>query len=135
MPVAVGLTAADSATTVVIVPTGVSQLDVPLDSFVPYTSQLDPDNWVLDRHSAGIMTVRLPPAVADQAYTFVLEGSSNAGISYWEKTSGTPAWVSISSTGILSGTPPATGIYTVNVRLHDNNGVIADASLRSGGFV
>jgi Putative Ig domain len=43
--------------------------------------------------------------------------------------SGTPSWLSLSATGVLSGKPTTSGTYTVTVTVKDILGNIATQSL------
>ncbi len=124
MPVEIGLIAADSATTSVIVPAGDSMATFPMGNFVPVVSTLDPDNWVLNYQSTSIETVSLAPAILNEPYSFTLLQSSTSGS--WQKISGA-SWITVSGTGVIQGTPPATGVYPVSVRL-TRSGISIDAA-------
>jgi len=63
-----------------------------------------------------ITTTALPPAVATQAYSFQLKAKSTLNSYTWTASSALPAWLSLSSSGLLTGTP-ALGQETAGVGL------------------
>lgn len=70
----------------------------------------------------SIVTSALPDAMQSSAYTFGMTGSGGTLPYTWSLTVN-PSWLSINaSTGVLSGTPSATGPVPVTVRLADNGG-------------
>ena len=130
MPVDIQLTSADSATTTIRLPMGTSEMSFPLGGFVPATANFDVDDWIMKDRRATIRTANLPNAVEGLPYSAALQGSSGESGLSWQKQSGTPAWVSVSSSGIVSGTPPAPGIYPVNVRLQDGSAAAVTANFK-----
>lgn len=121
MPVQVRFTDAANNTTTVKVPAGSSTFIAQMGNFVPLTAELDPDRWILKNLRANINTSSLPKAIVGQPYAGVLSGDSDAGSLSWTKVTG-PAWLSISSSGVISGTPPTAGNHLFSVRLTNNSG-------------
>jgi hypothetical protein len=101
-----------------------------LGTFLPRTIVLDPGNWILNDNSASINSVSLPSGAAGFPYSAAITGTSTATPITWSLRTGAPAWLTLSTGGILSGIPPAgNNIYSVPVRLTDNNGITRDADL------
>jgi hypothetical protein len=70
-----------------------------------------------------ITTSRLPDAAANTGYTQTLTASNGAGSITWSLVGGTlPAGLSLSSGGIISGTPTTTGTTSITVQATDSNG-------------
>lgn len=67
-----------------------------------------------------ISNTALPDGQPNVAYTTTIQGTGGAYPYTWS-LSGNPAWLSIDSTGILSGVPPASGSFPFIVSLSDNN--------------
>lgn len=61
----------------------------------------------------------LPPATAGRAYTSQISAAGGLPPNNWSLQGSPPAWVSISTGGLLSGTPPAAGTATIRVRVSD----------------
>jgi hypothetical protein len=64
----------------------------------------------------------LPYAVAGSPYSQQLTANSSIGSPTWSLVDSPPSWLSISPTGLLSGTPPAnaaTPELDVDVSVHD----------------
>ena len=76
----------------------------------------------------SINTSSLPDAVQGAAYSTVLTGVSGTTPYIWSATV-LPAGLTISSGGVISGTPTGTGTSTVNIKLTDASGAIAIAPL------
>jgi hypothetical protein len=64
-----------------------------------YTLTIDP--------ALVISPASLPPATIGQAYSQQFTASGGSGLSYVFKATGLPIWLKLSSTGLLSGTPPS----------------------------
>src|ERR1700677_1650051 len=69
----------------------------------------------------AITTKLLPSAIAGTPYVIVLDATGGTPGYTWSITSGTlPSGVSLSgSTGVVSGTPTASGNYSLNVKVTD----------------
>ena len=87
-------------------------------------------------HTNFTLTVAAPPAIVlgsinlpatgytGAAYTGSATASGGIGTLAWSAT-GLPTGVSISSTGVISGTPLGTGVFNVTLSVQDNLGQIA----------
>ncbi|MBO9600651.1 MAG: putative Ig domain-containing protein, partial [Cohnella sp.] len=70
--------------------------------------------------SVAVTTTTLPQATKDWAYSVPLAASGGTGASTWSITDGSlPSGLQLDSSGLLSGTPTATGTYNVKVRATD----------------
>lgn len=80
---------------------------------------------------APTITSRMVPSGRQgTAYSATLEASGGSGALSWSITAGTlPAGLSLSSGGVLSGTPTATGAVRVTVRVTDGKGRSRSRSL------
>ena len=71
----------------------------------------------------------LPLGLVNAAYSGTLtKGGGQAPVTV-TKISGTAAWASVSAAGVVSGTPPATGNFTLGVRITDALGRVANATV------
>jgi len=59
----------------------------------------------------------LPDAFVGASYSYALSAVSDAGPVTWSANGALPAGLTLSSEGLLSGTPTAAGNYVINVRL------------------
>jgi uncharacterized protein (TIGR03437 family) len=66
-----------------------------------------------------ISTAALPPGVVGSAYRAALEATGGTPPYQWSSTGGLPAGLSISTAGVVSGTPTAAGTFNVSVRVQD----------------
>lgn len=71
----------------------------------------------------SITTAALPNGVTGQAYSVTLAGSGGSGNSanYSWSATGLPSTLTLSTAGVLSGTPTATGVYSVTITLRDTS--------------
>jgi len=70
-----------------------------------------------------ITTTSLPNAKVGQAYSATLTATGGSGNNMWLKESGTlPNGITLSQSGVLSGTPTTAGTHTVGVYVRSNNG-------------
>ncbi|OGT98056.1 MAG: hypothetical protein A2079_06070 [Geobacteraceae bacterium GWC2_48_7] len=67
-----------------------------------------------------IVTAAVPDGQPNVAYTTTVQGAGGAYPYSWS-LSNNPAWLTIDSNGIISGTPPASGTYSFALILTDNN--------------
>jgi hypothetical protein len=67
-------------------------------------------------------TSPLPPATIGAAYSQTLAATGGSGVYSWTAT-GLPAWLSLSTGGVLTGTPPALGIANFTITVTDSAGV------------
>jgi hypothetical protein len=67
-----------------------------------------------------ITTSSLPDAQADSPYSYTLSATGGTPPYTWSAVNGFPAWLTLSSGGILAGTPPAAGTYDLTVRVTDS---------------
>ena len=84
-----------------------------LGNVVPCEVELDPDNWVMKSQSLSINTCGLPRAQINKPYAYRLHASF--GTATWSGGTGLPSGLSLSSTGLITGTPTVPGTYSVNV--------------------
>jgi hypothetical protein len=78
-----------------------------------------------------VTTSSLPAAAAGQAYTATLAASGGTQPYTWLGTS-LPPWLTLTaSTGALSGTPPASGTFTVQVQVTDSTSPTPRTASRS----
>ena len=111
-----------STTTVRIENSSLSAVDtVDLGSSVPLEVDLDPDNWVLKSMGLSINTCSLGSISLNKPFQYRLQASYGAGGYTWTGGTGLPAGLSLSSSGLISGTPTAAGKYTVTVTVTDAN--------------
>ena len=77
-----------------------------------------------------ISTSSLSPATEGLAYSAALAASGGTPVYSWSGT-GLPAWLHVSSTGQLSGTPPpgSAATYSFNVSVQDSNSQSTGAAL------
>lgn len=79
--------------------------------------------------SLTITTISLPDATASVAYSQTLMASGGSGYT-WSITGGSlPVWASLSSGGIISGTPSGSGTASFTVRVTDSGGRTASQGL------
>jgi hypothetical protein len=71
----------------------------------------------------------LPEAEAGQQYAAQLQAVGGRGTLTWTLTGEAPAWMTVTATGALSGTPMAPGASTVTVAVADESGQEATRSL------
>lgn len=81
------------------------------------------DDWVdVDVVLGTPASVTLPNAAQGTPYAFVLQEQGGVGTLTWKQTGGTlPPGVSLSTGGILQGTPTATGTYSFTVSVTDSS--------------
>ena len=82
-----------------------------------------------------IETTSLPEGVVNHSYQAQLMGSGGAPPYTWTRTGGSlPPGLMLSSSGVVSGTPTSTGLFTFTVKLTDsqNNHVSGQVSLGVG---
>ncbi|HEV2577229.1 MAG TPA: putative Ig domain-containing protein [Acidobacteriaceae bacterium] len=85
---------------------------------VPLTVTSAPDNG----NSLGITTTSLPSGQVGVAYTDTFTASGGNSPYTWTVSSGTlPAGLTLSTTGVLSGTPTASGSYTFSITVTDSH--------------
>ncbi|HWE00175.1 MAG TPA: putative Ig domain-containing protein, partial [Bryobacteraceae bacterium] len=60
-----------------------------------------------------ITPATLPPAEVNQKFSYQFSATGPTGIGW--SMQGAPSWLTISSSGLLSGTPPATGAFGITV--------------------
>ena len=120
------LNAADGAVTsnMAIVPAGSGN-----DSVDAFASGSNPTQLLLDIASyfapvsgLGVQTVSLPNGTLNAGYSVPLVAIGGVPPYTWSKSSGSlPPGVSLSSSGVISGTPTATGEYDFEVLVTDSN--------------
>jgi len=78
----------------------------------------------------SVTTTTLPEAYVDAAYSTTLGGTGGLPPYQWRVSGGTlPAGISLSSGGVLSGTPTVAGTSSFTVELSDSNNVQTTANL------
>lgn len=69
-----------------------------------------------------IVTTALPGATRGVAYSLQLVGDGGLAPYTWSKSLGTiPSGMTLSTTGVLSGTPTVTGTFSITIKLLDKN--------------
>jgi hypothetical protein len=99
----------------------------------PISYSTDPDEWENARlqlaniiDSPAITTTSLPGGVTGVSYSQTLAVSDGMESCTWSVTSGTlPTGLNLSSSGVISGTPTATGISTFTVLVANGAGATA----------
>ena len=76
-------------------------------------------HWENATAAPTITTTSLPNGTVGEAYSQQLQASGGSGELSWEITSVTPPHFSLSSGGVLSGTPDSVGEYTFTVKVTD----------------
>ncbi|HUR08669.1 MAG TPA: putative Ig domain-containing protein, partial [Nonomuraea sp.] len=77
-----------------------------------------------------IITASLPDAVVGRAYNVTLQGADGAPPYTWAVATGSlPSGMSLSASGVLSGTPSAGGSFPLQVSLTDANNQVATKAL------
>jgi large repetitive protein len=72
---------------------------------------------------------QLPDAEVGQVYSAQLQAVGGRGTRTWTLSGPAAAWMTVSATGALSGTPPAAGASTVTVAVADESGQQATRQL------
>jgi uncharacterized protein (TIGR03437 family) len=67
----------------------------------------------------GVSTLSAPNATAGTKYTTTLLAAGNSGTTTWKATGGLPPGLTLSSAGVLSGTPLTGGSYSIAVTITD----------------
>jgi hypothetical protein len=71
----------------------------------------------------AISTTTLPPGLVGSAYNTTLNSTGGTGTITWSLAAGgaLPAGLTLSSTGVISGTPTASGVSTITLKITDNS--------------
>jgi hypothetical protein len=77
----------------------------------------------------AIVTTSLPPASVGQPYAEALQASGGSGSDTWSYSGSLPAGISLSSAGVLAGTPTSPGAYTLALAVTDAAGDTASQAL------
>jgi len=78
-------------------------------------------SWTVNPATLAITTTSLPPATAGVAYSVQLTATGGVTPYTWSITSGTlPTGIALSSSGLLSGTPTATGTFSLVIQVQDS---------------
>ena len=83
---------------------------------------------VSDGPPAPSISGELPPALVSSAYSARVPMTGGLNPNTFVKTSG-PTWVKVSASGVITGTPPATGTVNVGVKVTDRRGQTDTATL------
>lgn len=76
-----------------------------------------------------VASTNIPPATVNQAYGFTLTASNGSPPYSWSLSSGAlPPGLTLSSAGVISGTPLAPGMSTIDVQVQDGTGATATKS-------
>jgi uncharacterized repeat protein (TIGR03803 family) len=76
----------------------------------------------------SINTTSLPNGTTGTAYSQTIQASGGTGTLTFSATGNVPAGLTLSTTGVLSGTPTTPGSYTFTVTVKDSGGQIASAT-------
>lgn len=113
MPIDIQMTNASGATQTVVFNNAATASDtqsIDIGTFVPVSISFDPLNWVLKSKTLSINTCGLPNAIQNASYSRTLSASSSGT---WTTTGALPPGMSLSTGGVLSGTPTASGTYSI----------------------
>jgi hypothetical protein len=118
-------------------PTTTAGLSIPVtvtDSYGDTASQTETVSVGSTLTLAGIDStdgvIHLPPAVAGNAYVASLNAYGGAGSGYaYAATSGLPSWATLSSSGVLSGTPTVSGAVSPTVKVTDGSNTATASTL------
>ncbi len=130
--------AAGATQTLVVGNTAASQnYALDLGAFAAVEADLDPDSWVLrgtgtTQNLMGISlnTVGLPPGQAGVVYSRTLRASGGTSPYTFTATAGTlPPGMTLSTGGVLGGTPTAAGTYNIPFTVTDNAAATRSATL------
>ena len=94
-------------------------------SSTPFTSltyTVNNDSWVVTDLLLAKANVTLPNAALNVPYAYILQEQGGVGRLNWTLASGgLPPGITLSSSGIISGTPTASGIYTFTATVTDGS--------------
>ncbi|MHB8189110.1 MAG: putative Ig domain-containing protein [Ferrimicrobium sp.] len=76
----------------------------------------------------AITTTSLPTGASNEAYKSTLNATGGAGSYNWSAT-GLPSGLSMSTSGVISGTPTVSGTTTVSIAITDSGGASSTTSL------
>lgn len=80
--------------------------------------------------SLTVSTTAIPNAVQGQSYSFQLGATGGTGTNTWTTTAGSlPSGLSLSSTGVISGTPTASNPNTIAFKVTDGSSATATKNL------
>ncbi len=96
---------------------------------VPLELDLDPDNWVLKNMALSLGTVSLGRMAVGQPFRYRLQAAYGTTPYTWSGGSGLPPGLSLSSNGLISGTPTTPGVYIFSVTLTDGASASASTTL------
>ncbi|AXA36702.1 MAG: M1 family aminopeptidase [Candidatus Sumerlaea chitinivorans] len=117
-------------TTVRIQNSALSAVDtVNLGTSVPLEIDLDPDNWVLKYMGLSLNTVSLGRIPVNKPFAYRLHASFGTTPYTWSGGSGLPPGLTLASSGLITGTPTATGLYTFSVTVTDGASASRSATL------
>jgi hypothetical protein len=77
----------------------------------------------------GVTTATLPGGTVGTSYSQTLAGTGGAGTYVWTETGALPGGLSLSSAGVISGTPTSAGAFPFTVTMTDVNGQSTTGSL------
>ena len=81
--------------------------------------------WLTAATSTGpalaVITAAPMNASLHQPYTFTLAAIGGTPPYHWLAYSGFPGWLSLSDSGVLSGTPTTSGVFNIGVQVRDAN--------------
>lgn len=98
-------------------------------AFSPVEINFDPDNWIFKAMRFSVNTVALPDGRVGSSFSRTLRASNGSAPYTWTVTSGKPDGLTLSSAGVLSGTPTTQGNYTLAVTARDNAATTRNVSL------
>lgn len=76
-----------------------------------------------------VTTASLPDGLVGTAYTAMLAAAGGTAPYSFSVLTGAPSWLTLATTGAITGTPNATGAHTVLVQVEDSLGQTAQATL------
>ena len=93
------------------------------------STALAPLSLTITDELAVSTTSPLPPGVLDSAYALQLAAVGGIGPNTWDSTGTLPTGLSISSTGLLSGTPTSSGTFSFTAEVTDSLTTTASAPM------
>ncbi len=86
--------------------------------------------FALTMNDAPVITsASLPEGSVSIAYNYQMTGTGGTTPRAWSKTGNLPAGLTLTSAGLISGTPTASGTFNLTLRLTDQNGAMAERAL------
>jgi hypothetical protein len=89
--------------------------------FNSITYTINNDSWVVTSLLLAKANVTLPDANVTVPYTYILQEQGGVGQLHWAASAGLPPGITLSPSGIISGTPTTGGVYTFTATVTDSS--------------